>query len=444
MLQKEANFRYSLVRIRDNAESIALFRSERNEAQHIERRFDHVISNAKAIIGTQRNLDFFTTFYNYLTWILPIIVIAPEYFAGNVDLGVVQQSASAFSHVLDDLSLIINQFESLTAFSASIDRLFQFVMAIKSSDIERKIRDSPLMRKDEDDPNKGSYKHPREREVDGIMKEQSAEAPNIIESSLSKVIRIEETSISSASTTALRIQNLCLVTPDSSKTLIDSLSIDLPWNQNLLIFGESGVGKTSLIRAIAGLWTCGSGTIERPLLEDTYVLPQKPYCPLGTLRDQLLYPMKNDEFPISNQELFEILTAIDLSDLATRLGDGDPFQGLDRSIDWGNTLSLGEQQRLAFGRILVNKPRLVILDESTSAMDVSSEGRMYRLLQERMQKPFTYISVGHRPTLLGFHDLRLELKKTEKQSDEVHYSLEQITSTQKVVSSAEVDLFFRG
>lgn len=415
MLQKEANFRYSLVRIRDNAESIALFRSERNEAQHIERRFDHVISNAKAIIGTQRNLDFFTTLYNYLTWILPIIVIAPEYFAGNVDLGVVQQSASAFSHVLDDLSLIINQFESLTAFSASIDRLFQFVMAIKSSDIERKIRDSPLMRKDEDDPSKGSYKHPREREVDGIMKEQSAEAPNLIESSLSKVIRIEETSISSASTTALRIQNLCLVTPDSSKTLIDSLSIDLPWNQNLLIFGESGVGKTSLIRAIAGLWTFGSGTIERPLLEDTYVLPQKPYCPLGTLRDQLLYPMKNDEnVPISNQELFEILTAIDLSDLATRLGDGDPFQGLDRSIDWGNTLSLGEQQRLAFGRILVNKPRLVILDESTSALDVSSEGRMYRLLQERMQKPFTYISVGHRPTLLGFHDLRLQLKKTEK------------------------------
>ena len=193
-----------------------------------------------------------------------------------------------------------------------------------------------------------------------------------------------------------------------------------------------------MLRGIAGLWTSGNGRIDRPADEDVYFLPQRPYCALGSLKDQLLYPSieKNNEedYPeghqisrshllkqlLTDDDLLEVLEKVDLGQLAARAGDGDPYKGLQAVLDWSNTLSLGEQQRLAFGRVLVNRPRLVILDEATSALDMVAEAKMYTLLRDmgkkQMQKGgelsapgLTYISVGHRPSLLAYHDMRLRL-----------------------------------
>ncbi|VEU33797.1 unnamed protein product [Pseudo-nitzschia multistriata] len=491
-LSREADFRYSLVRLRENAESIAFFRGEATEGHELTRRFQNVVQNAYDLIGTQRNLEFFTTSYNYLTWILPVVVVAPEYMAGAVELGVVQQAAAAFGHVLDDLSLIINEFEGLSEFSASIGRLHQFVTAVKNADPDRRDEtdeSAPLM--GYPPGNDGSNSTANNSGGDGIFKTTStsdanAEAAGALFDTNYTVHRTTQESISlkempalsgsgvDPTSPALCIRNLNLYTPEAAipspsenflsptartRELIRSLNLELKWGERLLIIGPSGIGKSSLLRAIAGLWTSGSGVIERANTSDVYFLPQKPYCPLGSLRDQLLYPIRsstsstvlssssenksinddNNEIPKTpcDQKLLEILESVDLSGLAKRSGNGDPFRGLDAVVDWSNILSLGEQQRLAFARVLFHEPRLVIVDEATSAMDISTEEKMYKLL---IAKDLTYVSVGHRPTLLKYHTKRLELHKAEGTSD---YTFEDIRSTADGVANEEVNLFFR-
>lgn len=190
----------------------------------------------------------------------------------------------------------------------------------------------------------------------------------------------------------------------------------------MVSYTTSLAGKSSLLRAIAGLWTAGSGTIARP--SSVYFLPQRPYCTVGTLRDQLLYPSVENVTDssvdrVSDKELVQILDQVDLLDMAKRAGDGDPYAGLQASLDWSNRLSLGEQQRLAFGRLLVNKPALVIADEATSALDIASEAKMYTILRNLSQRTvlngslgptgLSYVSVGHRPSLAAFHDKKLRL-----------------------------------
>jgi putative ATP-binding cassette transporter len=363
------------------------------------------------------------------------MVVAPEFFAGNVELGVISQASSAFGHILDDLSLVVNSFADVSKFSAGIDRLYSFMSAIIELDPERRSMGSllsvPVAEIDGGISSKSGY---------GTMPNQSASntiritkfdpwvtsAPSFDESSLPQ------------SSTILLIKELRLATPDNKRILVQDLNLSLLSGSNLLIVGASGTGKSSLLRAIAGLWGTGSGEIIRPSSEYVYFLPQRPYCPPGSLRNQILYPStdnKDDHFSPTgidesehrpdggpspsdqrrlwkdwtDDDLLNVLERVDLPHLATRAGDGDPYRGLNAVLDWSNTLSLGEQQRLAFGRLVVNRPRLVIMDESTSALDVTAEKKMYQLLNGSSAE-LTYVSVGHRPSLLAYHDMKLSLR----------------------------------
>eukprot|EP00977_Amphora_coffeiformis_P029020 scaffold38301_cov191-Amphora_coffeaeformis.AAC.1 len=414
----EANLRFSLVRVREYAEQIAFLAGEDVEKRQIQYRLAQVIRNMHDINIATRNLDFFTTYYAYLTWILPILVIAPSYFAGEVDLGVIQQAAASFSHVLDDLSILVTQWDSLSEFSAGIDRLYTFLKAMQALD-----------------PSRNTYHGNQKDTIMGLPDYQaSKESKSLLPvSPVSTMINLQRYVDSDKSSLALIIRNLTLTTPASQqeRILFQNLNVEVEWRKNLLIQGASGIGKSSLLRAVAGLWKAGSGLIQRPRDEDVYFLPQKPYCCVGTLRDQLLYPrisgyvgdnevdsdnagvadhVWRDRNKYNDNALLDILHAVDLEDLPQRAASSVPqcTNGLDAVMDWSNILSLGEQQRLAFGRVLVNQPRFVILDESTSAMDVESEIRMYELLTST---GVTYVSVGHRRTLLAHHDTKLVLRR---------------------------------
>jgi putative ATP-binding cassette transporter len=198
--------------------------------------------------------------------------------------------------------------------------------------------------------------------------------------------------------THFKIDQLTLRTPNAEQTLFQNLSFELESSQSLLVVGASGRGKSSLLRAIAGLWRNGSGTIESPDFQEVLFLPQTPYMLLGSLREQLVYPNRRPD--ITDQEIQTALTNVNLADLIDRMA------GLDNEKDWATVLSIGEQQRLAFARILLSRPKYVILDEATSALDVTNERRLYEMLQGL---DITYISVGHRPSLVDYHQRVLDL-----------------------------------
>jgi vitamin B12/bleomycin/antimicrobial peptide transport system ATP-binding/permease protein len=353
-LKLEADFRYGLVHVRDNAEAIAFYKGEDVERREADRRLDGAITNYNRLIIWSALIAVIQRSYDYFSRFLPWIVIAPLYFLKQKDYGVFGQAGIAFSQVFFSVSFIVNNITELAAFSASISRLEGFQNKVESfTAAAGSSVDAAL-------PPSG-----RERVMPGA---------------------------------AITLQHVDLIPPRSERRLIHDLSLSITPDQRLLVVGPSGCGKTSFLRLISGLWNPGAGSLQRPPEGELLFIPQKPYTLLGSLREQLCYPQPPDRF--NDDQLRHALEEVRLGELIQRYPD------LSINQDWPRVLSLGEQQRLAFARLLLNAPRFVVLDEATSALDVATEHRLYELL---LQREMAFVSVGHRPTLTQYHDTVLEL-----------------------------------
>ena len=353
-LRLEADFRYGMVHVRDNAESIAFYRGEQQESKEVVRRLGNAIANYDRLILWTAAINVVKRSYDYFSRFLPWLVIAPIYFAKDADFGVFSQAGIAFAQVFSSLSFIVANIEQLAAFSASISRLEGF-----------------------------------QGKVDEINGKAAATALS------------EQATAAAAglpATESILLRHADLVPPQSDRVLLRDLSLEVSQRQRVLVVGPSGCGKTSFLRMVSGLWPPASGSVERPPVGELLFIPQKPYMILGSLREQLCYPMPSDRF--SDEQLRHVLEQVRLGELVQRYPD------LEIKQDWPRLLSLGEQQRLAFARLLLNSPRFVVLDEATSALDVATERHLYGLLAER---EMAFVSVGHRPTLTAFHDTVLEL-----------------------------------
>ncbi|BAY78551.1 ABC transporter-like protein [Nostoc linckia NIES-25] len=345
-LESKGDYNYVLTHVRNHAESIAFYQGEEQEFNIIQRRFLNLIKNIQRKIGWERNQAIFNRGYRGAIELGMLLVLAPLYIKGDIDFGQVGQATTASYQFAAALEELIREFGVSGRFSSYVERLSEFSDALE---------------------------------------EVSKQPENV-----STIKTIEENH--------LAFENVTLQTPNYEQVIVEDLSLNVQPGEGLLIVGPSGRGKSSLLRAIAGLWNAGTGRLVRPPLKEVLFLPQRPYIILGTLREQLLYPNMNRQ--MTDAELKDVLQQVNLQNLLSRV------EGFDTEVPWENILSLGEQQRLAFARLLVTHPNFTILDEATSALDLTNEGSLYQQLQDTKT---TFISVGHRESLFNYHQWVLEL-----------------------------------
>ncbi len=346
----EADFRFALVRLRENAESIALHGGEAQEQRGFARRFASVVDNWWSIMRTQKRLVWFTSGYGQVAIIFPLLVAAPRYFSGAVQLGALMQTSQAFEQVQSALSWFIDAYVSLTEWHATTTRLIGFHQAMQE------------------------------------IRQADREAP-----------RIDRAAGPDA---ALHVDGVALALPRQDAPLLRA-DLTVQPGERVLVTGASGSGKSTLFRAVAGIWPFGQGRVGLPKGVQAMFLPQKPYMPIGTLRTAVTYPSAANAF--DDAAVAEALEAVGLPAFADRLDEED---------HWSQRLSGGEQQRIAFARALLHKPDWLFLDEATSACDPETETRLYTLLKDRLPGT-TVLSIGHRTSLTAFHDRRVEVRKGE-------------------------------
>jgi vitamin B12/bleomycin/antimicrobial peptide transport system ATP-binding/permease protein len=344
----EADFRFSLARLREYGEQVALLGGEATEHRNLSARFRSLIGNFLSIVDRRKKVGAFTATYSQANVVVPYIFVAPYFFLDKVTLGVMTQTADAFSSVQESLSYFIESYRQIAEFKSVVDRLTGF----QASTNRARALGSAMP-------------HVEVRRGDG---------PD------------------------LGFKGLNVALPKGAGNVVRINDATLRRGESVLVNGPSGAGKSTLFRAVSGIWPFGEGEITVPAGAKVLLLPQRPYVPIGTLRAALTYPAPPDAYPDS--EVRSILEAVRLGQFAPRL---------DEEGHWGQTLSLGEQQRLALGRALLAKPDWLFLDEATSALDEPLEQAMYELLPQRLPG-VTIVSIGHRHTLRAFHKRRIELK----------------------------------
>jgi putative ATP-binding cassette transporter len=340
----EADFRFALVRFRENTEGVALYRGESDELRGFRQRFESVVRNWWEIMRRQKRLNCFTSGYAQMSYIFPFMVATPRYFRGEIPFGALTQTVGAFAQVQDSLSFIVSSYKSIAEWFSVVERLSGFELALERVRIQA--------------ASGGGFRH------------------------------------AASAASSLTVKDLDLNLPDG-QPLIADVNLSISPGDTVILGGPSGSGKSTLIRAIAGIWPFGRGEIRQPRDGRILFLPQKPYLPIGTLREAVSYPMPPGG--VDDATLRETLDAVELPELTGRL---------DESGHWGLQLSPGEQQRIAFARALVQKPDWLFLDEATSAVDEATEARLYRLVRERLAGTAVF-SIGHRGTLRRFHSREL-------------------------------------
>ena len=346
----EADFRFNLVRVRENSEQIALLNGERAERDRLLLRFANVVSNWMAIMSRQKKLTFLTAGYSQAAVVFPYIMVSPAYFAGKVQLGGLMQTANAFGQVQGALSVFVNVYRQLAEWRAVVERLSGFDRSI-------------------------------------AVARGAAVTPPVI-------------ALATTDANVITLEDLSVRLPNGVP-LISADDISIRFGERVLVSGPSGAGKSTLLRALAGVWPFGEGTITIPKNTRMMILPQRPYFPIAPLAAAVAYPAEPGQFDAAT--IAELIGAVGLPALVPRI---------EEEAHWNRMLSLGEQQRLGIARALLYCPDFLFLDEATASLDEPSETALYQLLDQRLPRA-TIVSIGHRATLAAFHRRRLAFTRAE-------------------------------